>query len=156
MNILIPCFSDAPDRDHNAVVLTVDDELLGRLAANRRAFDLRKLTDPDLYAHEYEGGPIHYLHIDDYGVRRSHGEYLDAPEGPVLMNDHLLELELLGPWQLEPAPNVSLKVVAEGFFYTWDGRREKHGPSESYETETFDLAQLEALRLSTASQPPRP
>ena len=138
MNILVPCFSNAPDRDHDAVVLTVNNKLIGQLEVRRRAFDLHKLTDQALYAHEYDGGPVDYLHLDD-------GEYLDAPEGPVLMSAHLEELELLGSWRLEPAPFVYLKVVAEGFFYAWDGRREKHGPSEIYETEVFDLASLEAL-----------
>ena len=138
MNILLPCFSNAPDREHDAVVLVVDAALLEQLATKRRAFDLHKLTDQGLYAHEYDGGPVHYLHLDD-------GEYLDAPEGPVPMTEHLTDLELHGSWQLELAPFVYLKVVAEGFFYTWDGRREKHGPSETYETETFTLEQLEAL-----------
>lgn len=138
MNIPLPCFSNAPDREHDAVVLVVDASLLEQLAARRRAFDSHKLTDQALYAHEYEGGPVHYLHLDD-------SEYLDAPEGPVLMSTHLEDLALIGSWRLEPAPFVYLKVVAEGFFYTWDGRREKHGPSEIYETEVFDLESLEAL-----------
>lgn len=142
MNILIPCASNAPDRDHNAAVLVVDDELLGRLDAYRRAFVLHKRTDCGLYAHEYEGGPIYYLKIDD-------GDLLDIPEGPVRLNTYLEESELLGSWQLKPAPNVYLKVVAEGFFYTWDGRREKHGPSESYETVVFALE--ECLEYSSPS-----
>lgn len=141
MNILVPCFSNAPDRDHNAVVLALSNKLLGQLEARRRAFDSHKLTDQTLYAHEHEGGPVYYLHLDD-------GEYLDAPEGPVLLSAYLEELELLGSWRLEPAPFVYLKVVAEAFFYTWDGRREKHGPSEIYETEVFDLESLGAACLS--------
>lgn len=136
MNILIPCASNAPNRDHNAVVILLDDTLLGYLKCRRGDFDIHKLTDKGLYAHEYEGGPIHYLKIDDDNL-------LDAPEGPVLLNAHLEESALLGSWQLEPAPNVYLKVIAEGFFYTWDGRREKHGPSEMYETEVFELAHLD-------------
>lgn len=138
MNILVPCFSNAPDRDHNAVVLTVDNELLGQLEARRRAFDLHKLADRALYAHEYNGGPVHYLNVDD-------GDYLDSPDGPVDLDERLRDLEIEGPWHLTDADNVYLKVVREGFFYTWDGREEKHAPSEIYESDTFTLAQLAAL-----------
>ncbi len=141
-HILLPCFSTAPDREHNAVVLIVDDELLQTLTANRRAFDMRALTDKDLYAHEYRGGLIHYLHLDEDG---DFGSCLDSPGEPVELIEHLEQLELLGPWHLESAQAVYLSVVAEGFFYSWDGRREKHGPSEIYETDTFALEELEAL-----------
>lgn len=142
MNILVPCYSTAPDREHNAVVLTVTPGLLETLAANRRAFNLRALIDKDLYAHEYRGGPLHYLHLDEDD---GYGSCLDSPGEPVALDEHLRELDLHGPWQLESAPNVYLKVVAEGFFYSWDGRTEKHGPSEVYETELFTLEQLAAL-----------
>jgi hypothetical protein len=150
--ILIPCYSNAPDRDHDCVVLGVDDELLETLAANKRAFDMRKLTDPKLYAHEYRGGPLHYLHLDEddlcpegYG----YGSYLDSPGEPVGLTEHLNTPLLHGPWHLESATAVYLKVVEEGFLYTWDGRYEKYGPSEVYETHTFTLEELEALYRPT-------
>lgn len=102
---------------------------------------MRALTDKDLYAHEYRGGPIHYLHTDE----DDYGSCLDSPDEPVELTEHLNQLELLGPWHLESAPAVYLGVVAKGFFYTWDGQRIKHGPSEIYETDTFTLEELEAL-----------
>ncbi len=135
--VLIPCTSSAPDREHDAVVLNVDDALLAALSHRRDVFAAQS-ADTDLHAHEYQRGPIHYLNVDD-------GEYLDAPEGPVSLTEHLEALELFGSWQLEAAPHVYLSVVAEGFFYTWDGRTKKHGPSELYETDVFTVEQLEGL-----------
>lgn len=151
--ILIPCYSNAPDRDHDCVVLSVDDELLETLAANKRAFDMRKLTDPKLYAHEYRGGPLHYLHLDEDD---GYGSCLDSPGEPVGLTEHLNTLELHGPWRLDSATAVYLKVVEEGFLYTWDGRYEKHGPSEVYETHTFTLEELEELYRPTPLCQARP
>lgn len=150
-HILIPCYSTAPDRLYDAVVLAVNDDLLQTLAANRRAFDMRALTDKNLYAHEYRGGPLHYLHLyeDD-----SYGSFLDSSGEPVELTDYLNMLELHGPWRLESAAAVHLKVVEEGFLYTWDGRREKHAPSEIYETEPFTLEQLATLCRSTTVHGP--
>ncbi len=139
--ILIPCTSSAPDREHDAVVLKVDDALLATLRTRRDVFAAQS-ADTDLHAHEYGGGPLHTLQVDD-------GEYLDAPEGPVALTEHLEELHLFGPWQLEAAPHVYLSVVAEGFFYTWDGRTEKHGPSELYETDVFTVEQIARLCQTT-------
>lgn len=136
--ILIPCVSNAPDRDHDCVVLKVDEQLHETLAANKRAFDMRKLADPKLYAHEYNGGPVHYLHVNN-------GEYLDAPGEPVDIEEHLGDIGLYDPFYLTAVPAVFLKVVAESFFYTFDGRVEKHGPSEIYQTDPFTLQELEAL-----------
>ncbi len=133
--ILIPCTSSAPDRAHDTVVLKVDDALLATLRHRRNVFAAQS-ADSDLHALEYRGGPLHYLHLDDD---------LDAPDGPVILTEHLEELELFGPWQLEDAPHVYLCVVAEGFFYTWDGRTEKHGPSEIYETDVFTVEQLAVI-----------
>lgn len=135
--ILIPCTSSAPDRNHDAVVLNIDDTLLTTLRTRRDVFDAQS-ADRDLHAHEYQRGPLHYLHVDD-------GDYLDAPEGSVSLTEHLEALKLLGPWHVEDAPQVYLSVIAEGFFYTWDGRREKYGPSEIYETDIFTVEQLEGL-----------
>ena len=140
--ILIPCTSSAPDRAHDAVVLNVDDDLLATLRTRRDVFTAQS-ADSNLHAHEYGGGHLHTLKVDD-------GEYLDAPEGPVDLTEHLEELHLFGTWQLEAAPHVYLSVIAEGFFYTWDGRREKYGPSEIYETDVFTVEQLEELCQVTA------
>lgn len=104
---------------------------------------MRALTDQNLYSQEYRGGPLHYLHLDEDD---EHSSCLDSPDEPVGLTEHLNTLELHGPWHLENAPAVFLSVVADGFYYTWDGRHEKHGPSEVYETETFDLTQLDAFR----------
>lgn len=142
-HILIPCTSSAPDRAYDAVVLRVDDTLLPKLRTRRNVFDARA-ADSDLYAHEYQGGPLHCLHLDE--------DFLDAPEGPVVLTEHLGELELFGPWHLSPANGVYLCVVREGFFYTWDGRTEKHGPSEIYETEVFTVKQLQALLPATTQR----
>ncbi len=133
--ILIPCTSSAPDRAHDAVVLRIDTALLATLRTRRNVFDAQS-ADSDLHAHEYQGGPIHYLNVDDD---------LDAPDRPVILTEYLEALELLGPWHLKAAPHVYLSVVAEGLFYTWDGRIEKHGPSEIYETDVFTVEQLEGL-----------
>ncbi len=139
--ILIPCTSSAPDRAHDAVVLRVDETLLTSLRTRRDVFALQS-ADSDLHAHEYQGGPIYYLNVDD-------GEYLDAPDRPVILTEHLEALELFGPWHLEAAPHIYLSVVAEGFFYTWDGRIEKHGPSELYETDVFTVEQIAGLCQAT-------
>ncbi len=144
--ILIPCTSSAPDRAHDAVVLEVDKSLLETLNARRRAFE--GVADPTLFAYEYLGGPVHYFRFDNEDGSVSD---LDSPSELVALSEHLKDWELSGGWHLEDAPNVYLKVIAEGFFYTWDGRREKHGPSEIYETEVFDLAHLRALYCPTMS-----
>ena len=135
-HILIPCTSSAPDRAHDAVVLRVDDTLLTTLRTRRDVFAAQS-SDSDLHTHEYQGGPLHCLRLDE--------DFLDAPDGPVVLTEHLEELELFSSWYLEDAPHVHLSVVAEGFFYTWDGRTEKHGPSELYETDVFTVEQLEGL-----------
>lgn len=132
--ILIPCYSNTPDREHDAVVLEQDDKLLAYLEANRRAFDLRALQGPDLYAHEYRGGPLSYLKLED--------DVIDAPSGPITLETHLRELEYRGPWSLKAIGGVYLKVVKEGLFYNWEGRREKYGPSETYETHVFTPSEL--------------
>ncbi len=101
--ILIPCTSSAPDRAHDAVVLRVDETLLATLRTRRDVFAAQS-ADSDLHAHEYRDGPLHYLHLDDD---------LDAPEGPVVLTEHLEVLELFGSWHLEDAPHVYLSVVAD-------------------------------------------
>ncbi len=135
MNVLIASTSSAPDRAHDAVVLRVDETLLATLRHRRDVFEAQS-ADSELHAHEYQGGPLYYLHLDDD---------LDAPDGPVALTENLEELELFGPWHLEDAPHVYLSMVAEGLFYTWDGRTEKHGPSVIYDTNIFAVEQLEGL-----------
>lgn len=135
-HLLIPCFSNAPDRQYDAVVLAVDEALLNSLRARRDAF-VTLAADPDLHAHEYRAVSLYYLQLDD--------DWLDAPDTAVELQSHLNELELFGPWQLEAIREVYLNVIEEGFCYTWDGRREKHGPSETYETDPFTLEELETL-----------
>lgn len=139
-NILIGCTSNAPDREHDAVVIGVTNMLLGHLNARAQEFTEARRRFPDVYRHEYPRGSVHYLKVDD-------GDYMDATDKPVLLSTYLSDLEILGPWSLEPARNVYLSVIKEGFFYSWPGRQDKHGPSERYETNTFTLEELKGLAV---------
>jgi hypothetical protein len=130
---LIPCYSTAPDREHDCVVLVVDDDLLETLGGRLQAFNMDVRNFPELYRHEHRGGPLHIIEAID-GI-------LDAPEGVVELEPHLKEGEITEYW-LTLAPAVYLSVVEDGFFYSFDGEYNKHGPSEEYFTEVFTLDDL--------------
>jgi len=140
--ILVPCTSSAPDGEHEAVVLKVDEPLLETLRVKRSAFD--DVAIADLHAHEYKGGPVNFLYpVDDE---------FPPPDMPVDLTEHLADQGENGSWQLEEPPNVHLKVVAGGFSYTWGGRMANYGLSEVYETAVFTIEQLQALSPKTTQR----
>lgn len=136
--ILIPCYSDAPDRAHNSVVIEVTDDLIDLLQARRGEFEGCYRQSKDLYQLEYR----HELLSAPLFLVGERDGILDPPEGPVELEQYLKELEI-EEYELEPAPYPYLSVVIEGFFYSWDGSQNKYGPSETYFTQTFTVEQLE-------------
>jgi hypothetical protein len=140
---LIPCFSTMPDREHDCVVLGVDDDLLETLSGRLQAFDMDLRNFPDLYRHEHRGGRVYLINPGD--------NMLDAPDGVVELDPHVRGLGIY-EYTLEPAHGVYLSVAEDGFFYTFDGQYNKHGPSEEYFTETFTLDDLKGE--TDAQEPP--
>ena len=146
--LVVPCFSNAPDRDLDHVTFEVTPFLLGMLALRAEAFAHTLMLDGHTAETIYRM-PGFTLETAAYSDDL---EVLEAPDGPDEINHHLGIMDGDEPpltyTKLEQ--EVFLHVHAEGFYFTWAGRQEKHGPSEAYDSDTFSLSDLQGEQETQA------
>lgn len=133
MKLVLPCFSDVYDREHDAVLLDVPLALKATLIAVRRVFDLSKADYPELERHEYRASGL--LLVQDEDGR----DVLDILDGPEPFEEPDF------PVTFTDIPHPYLVVVPEGFYYIWNERKDEYGPSETYETHVFALDDIKGL-----------
>lgn len=134
--LVVGCYSTQPNRQYDAVVFTVDHSTIRHMEQLQASFNNQRLNNQHLYRHEFRTRNL-YLIESEY--------MLDEPGNVTPLDKHLRELEIEAKEvSLTKILNGYLSVIDGGFFYNWDGRREKNGPSEEYESQFFTLNELRA------------
>lgn len=133
---LVPCHSNVPDRTYDCVALHITAVALEQLAARTEQFRALRSRDPALYSFEFELSELALSSVELGGEAP-----YDPPEGLIPLTTFLETQE--EHLTLEPLNAASYLVVTEhGMFVTWEGRRDKYGPSETYETDSFSCEEL--------------
>ena len=139
--LIVPCYSNAPDRDLDHVTFEVTTFFLGMLAQRFEAFMHTQMLDGHT-AETIFRMPGFTLETAAYSDDE---ETLWAPDGADEINHHLGIMDGDEPplkyTKLEQ--EIFLHVHSGGFYFSWAGRQEKHGPSEDYESDTFSLSDLQ-------------
>lgn len=130
-----------PDREYDCVALFFSKAQRNALAACTQRFNDVKNEFSDLYRLEFQAATFQPSRV----LLDGQAPY-DPPEGLTRLDEYLEGLDTpevaLNPLGVTPF----LVVTQQGVYVTWEGRRERYGPNERYETAIFSAEDVgEAL-----------
>lgn len=143
-HVVIPCYSNLPDRDQHSVVLLVDENFIDLLKERLSAFEMDRATDRGLIRKAFikPSGLFYvaYTGTDD--------EEIDPPDKPTELCRHLHVMDGDdGVVSLRPILGAELHIgLKDYFWFEWPGGDFDDGSSETYYTPAIELKDLPQLK----------
>ena len=135
MNVLISCYSTAPDREHDAVAADMGSLFVRELENRQFAFHNACKLDDKLYSHEYHCARLSLPVVRD--------EIWEAPDGLLLLSTKLSEMDL-EETELTGPELPFLVVESRGFHFNFVAG-DAYGNPVTYETDVFTLDDVRSV-----------